>query len=181
MGVSGAYLVMTTPEATRIPYKARKRLGLDVGEGWKTKELTGRRSADRTYPTVASSSAGGGDPQSDHDDGIKVGFEETPSQPTLREPTRGASMNKLAFAFLTEIEKTALPLGRLAKTLRPAMRLKHEVAKGYEAEGLKGAAKGVLAAGERHPYVRDAAIGTAAFGAGALGHRLLFGGKKEEK
>lgn len=165
----------------RISYRMRKRLGLDVGEGWKKKESAGRRSVDRTYPTFASPSPGGGDPQSDHDDGIKVGFEETPSRPTLRGLTRGTSMNKLAFAFLAEIEKTALPLGRLAKTLRPAMRLKHEVAKGYEAEGLKGAAKGVVEAAKKHPLVAGAAtLGSGAL-LGGLATKVLSGGSKEDK
>jgi len=163
----------------RIPYRMRKRLGLDVGEGWKKKESAGRRSVDRTYPTFASPSPGGGDPQSDHDDGIKVGFEETPSQATLREPTRGASMNKLAFAFLTEIEKTGGPRWEAFKA--PFKTLHKNVTEGYKAEGPKGAAQGVVEAAKAHPL----AAGAAALGGGAilggLAHRVLFGGKKKEK
>lgn len=88
-------------------------------------------------------------------------------------------MNKLAFAFLAEIEKTGGPRWEAFKA--PFKTLHKNVTEGYKAEKLTGAGKGAIEAAKAHPL----AAGAATLGGGAilggLADRVLFGGKKKEK
>lgn len=174
----------------RLPFRVRKRLRLASDEAWTVPEPSGRRSVDRSFPTVASPVVNGGDEQTDYDFSRRASLEEGPGPGRLQggRDEENAMESSLFRGFLDEVVKAAAQdpgvLSRMGTWLKAAPGRVEAAGRdvaartraGYTSGGWKGGLKGLWEGAAAHPKI---AIPAAA-GAGLLAGRLLAPRKKRE-